>query len=303
MRTDCVQVVLTFALLCAPPVTPQITEDGSRVQAEMPADMKRPTRTGQAAQPAPGQTAVERPAYGIQNYSPLAAAGGYKRQQQTFWEFWWHQFNPRNINYGAWIEQRRRVFLEQAGENRYFWFSFWAFATICFLLLWAAKERMDRKDTEWEAAECLADLANYADYCKRHAFEAIQKHNEHIEACNRVIESAETGQPMTARGAGNEQQWAAELDKLRTEIAQKIADNAKLIADLEQKTATVTDLSARVDELARNQSDKTNAAGANPNLDLVARMNRLTTENQALREENGRLKRANQNVGSGERVR
>ena len=78
-------------------------------------------------------------------------------------------FNPRNINYGAWIEQRRQVFLEQAGANRYFWFAFWEFAGICFLLLWAAKERMDRKDTEWEAAECLADLANYADYCRRHA--------------------------------------------------------------------------------------------------------------------------------------
>jgi hypothetical protein len=302
MRTACVQVGLTFALLCAPPATVQSREDGSRLQAETPARLKRPTRTGQVAQPTPGQTAIERPAYGIQNYSPLAAAGGFKRQQQTFWEFWWHQFNPRNINYGAWIEQRRRVFLEQAAENRYFWFSFWAFATICFLLLWAAKERMDRKDTEWEAAECLADLANYADYCKRHALDAIQKHNEHIEACNRVIESAETGQPITP-GSGNEEQWKAEVEKLRTEIAETAAANRKLTAELDKKTATATDLSDRIDQLERNHAERADGAGGNPNTDLVARMNRLTTENQALREENSRLKRAHQNVGSGERVR
>ena len=288
MRIARVQVGLTFALLCAPLVTPQTTEDGSRIQAEKPARQKRPTRTGQTAQPAPGQAGVERPAYGIQNYSPLAAAGGYKRQQQTFWEFWWHQFNPRNINYGASIEQRRRVFLEQAGENRYFWFSFWAFATICLLLLWAAKERMDRKDTEWEAAECLADLANYADYCKRHALEAIQKHNEHIEVCNRVIESAETGKPMVA--GDMEGDWKTEVQRLRTEVAEKSAEVVKLSAALEQKSTTVANLNERIDELARNQRASGNAANAN--LDLVKRLNDLTSENHKLREELSKLKRA-----------
>lgn len=298
MRTSFIAVASAFlgvSLLAA-----QTADDGARAQVETPTRPARPTRGAPAAQPAPGQPLVERPAYGIQNYSPLAAAGGYKRERQTFWEFWWHQFNPRNVNYGAWIEQRRQMFLEQAGANRYFWFSFWAFATICFLLLWAAKERMDRKDTEWEAAECLADLANYADYCKRHALEAIQKHNEHIEVCNRVIESTETGRPITP-GSGNEEQWKAEVERLRTEVAETAAANRKLTAELEKKTTTVTDLSHRIDELERNHAERANGAG--PNMDLVKRLNRLTDEVQALREENSRLKRANQNAGSSERVR
>jgi hypothetical protein len=298
MRTSFIAVASAFlgmSLLAA-----QTADDGARAQVETPTRPARPTRGAPAAQPAPGQPPVERPAYGIQNYSPLAAAGGYKRERQTFWEFWWYQFNPRNVNYGAWIEQRRQMFLEQAGANRYFWFSFWAFATICFLLLWAAKERMDRKDTEWEAAECLADLANYADYCKRHALEAIQKHNEHIEVCNRVIESTETGRPITP-GSGNEEQWKAEVERLRTEVAETAAANRKLTAELEKKTTTVTDLSHRIDELERNHAERANGAGAN--MDLVKRLNRLTDEVQALREENSRLKRANQNAGSSERVR
>ena len=302
MRTACFRVALTFALLSAWSAMAQTTEDGSSAGAETPARPKRPTREGQVVQPAPRQTAVERPVYGIQNYSPLAAAGGYKRQHHTFWEFWWHQFNPRNINYGAWIEQRRQVFLEQAGANRYFWFSFWAFAAICFLLLWAAKERMDRKDTEWEAAECLADLANYADYCKRHALEAIQKHNEHIEVCNRVIESVETGRSIISGGDG-EGDWKAEVQKLRAEVAEKSAEVIKLSAELEQKAGTVANLNARINELARKQNDKGNGAAQPSTMDLVGRLNRLTTENQTLRTEISRLKGASQNAGSGERVR
>lgn len=289
MRTACIQVAFTFLLLCQPPLTAQTTEDRSSGQTEMPVRMKRPTHIGQATQSAPRQSAVERPGYGIQNYSPLAAAGGYKRQQQTFWEFWWHQFNPRNINYGEWIEQRRRVFLEQAGENRYFWFSFWAFATICFLLLWAGKERMERKDTEWEAAECLADLANYADHCKRHALEAIQKHNEHIEVCNRVIESAETGRPMPTGDVDGD--WKAEVQRLRMEVAEKSAEVVKLSAALEQKSTTVANLNERIDELARNH--RAGANGGNANLDLVKRLNDLTAENHKLREDLSKLKRAN----------
>jgi len=301
MRAVSFGVVLVFALFQPSPADAQAAQGGPNAQTDTPARSKKQAQTPQTPQPLSRDTAVQRQAYGIQNYSPLAAAGGYRQQRQTFWEFWWHRFNPRNINYGAWIEQRRRVFLEQAAANRYFWFSFWAFAAICFLLLWVAKDRMDRKDTEWEAAECMADLANYADYCKRHALEAIQKHNEHIEVCNRVIESAEAGRPLA--GGGGADDWKTQLDRLSTELAQQTADNARLTAELKQKTATVNDLSTRIDALARNQNGKTDAASAPPNMDLVARVNRLTTENQSLREENGRLKRANQNAGGGERVR
>ncbi len=93
------------------------------------------------------------------------------------------------------------------------------------------------------------------------------------------------------------------MDRLTTELAQKTADNARLAAALEQKSATVNDLAARVDELARRQGGRANDSAASSNLDLVARVNRLTEEALALRQENSRLKRERQNAGSGERVR
>jgi hypothetical protein len=250
----------------------------------------------------PGATAAAG-SNGVARYSPYAVAGGYDRHRDTFWDFWSRQFNPRNIDYGTWLEQRRRAFLEQAGANPYFWFSFWALGAICFLLLWLAKERIDRKCTEWEAASSMADLANYAEFCKRNAMEAIREHNEHVEVCNRVIESAETGRPVTPGASGP--QWKAEMEALREKAETMEAANARLKAQLEAKEASLTALSARVDELARLQDGKPNGAGANsnPNLDLVARVNRLTAELEALRDENKRLKRTNQDASRAAPVR
>ena len=250
-----------------------------------PARAPRQTQSGTTAPAA---------ANGVARYSPYSAAGGYDRHRETFWDFWSRQFNPRNINYGTWLEQRRRAFLEQAGANPYFWFSFWTLAAICFLLLWLAKERIDRKSTEWEAASSMADLANYAEFCKRNAMEAIREHNEHVEVCNRVIESAETGRPVTPGASGP--QWKAEMEALREKAETMEAVNARLKAQLEAKEASLAALSARVDELARIQDGKPNGANASPNLDLVARVNRLTAELEALRDENKRLKRMSHDV-------
>jgi hypothetical protein len=289
-----------MVMLCGWSLVAQIVGDEPVPRQQVPASGKRSVSQVHDARSAAGETAAHWP-YGIENYSPLAAAGGYRHQRATFWEFWWGRINPSNFNYGAWIEQRRQVFLEQVGANRYFWFSFWEFAALCFLLLWLGKERMDRKDGEWEAAECLADLANYADYCKRHALEAITQYNEHIEICNRVIESAQTGAASDASAHGAD--WKTQAQKLGVELAQKTADTVRLTAALEQKAAMVDDLSARVDELARVHNGRNNDSGAASNIDLVARLNRLTEEAQALRQENSRLKREKQNASGGERVR
>jgi hypothetical protein len=222
----------------------------------------------------------------VQRYSPYAAAGGYSRRQPSFWEFWLSRFNPRNINYGALLEQKRRAFLRQVGANPYFWFAFSEFAAVCLLVLWTAKGRIDRKDSEREAASSMVDLANYAEYCKQNALEAIQKHNEHIEVCNRVIEAEDTGRPMAA---GFQEDWRPEMERLRTELAEQVSENARVSAELAQKNQMVTSLSARIDELARQMGARGDGS-TNPNVDLVERVNRLTAELQAEREKNRRSK-------------
>ena len=38
----------------------------------------------------------------------------------TWYEFLLKQFNPSNFDYGAWMEERRQVFLDESVRNPYF---------------------------------------------------------------------------------------------------------------------------------------------------------------------------------------
>ena len=57
-------------------------------------------------------------------YSPLAAKGGYSNSHTSPLEAMVHALNPHDVNLGAIWEERRRAWLENAGANRYFWYSF-----------------------------------------------------------------------------------------------------------------------------------------------------------------------------------
>ena len=104
-----------------------------------------------------------------------------------------HALNPRDVNLGAIWEERRRAWLENAGANRYFWYSFGATAMLIlswFALAWVHTDRVRER---WQLAEHAADALRYAEYCKRRAKEAISRYNVHVETCNRVIEAGESG--------------------------------------------------------------------------------------------------------------
>ena len=231
----------------------------------------------------------------VKRYSPSAAAGKLGRNQDTFWDFWLRQFNPRRTDYGALLEEKRRRFLAQVGANPYFWFAFAELAAICFLLLWVTKQRIDRRELEWEAAGCMADLANYAHFCKHQALEAVAKHNEHIELCNRLIESEETGKPVPPGGASDEQRQT--IDRLQKELADKVADNRRLEAELTSEKSKMRNLTTRLDALEQARSGP--AGGANA--DLVNRLNAAVSEVQSLKRENERLKKVHAHAGSSDR--
>lgn len=97
-----------------------------------------------------------------------------------------HALNPHDVDLGAMWEARRRAWLENAGANRYFWYSFGATALLVlswFALAWVHNDRVRER---WQLAEHAADALRYGEYCKRKAREAISRYNEHVEKCNRV---------------------------------------------------------------------------------------------------------------------
>ena len=155
-----------------------------------------------------------------------------------------HALNPRDVNLGAMWEERRRAWLENAGANRYFWYSF--VATIIVILSWFALAWMhnDRVRERWQLAEHAADALRYGEYCKRRAKEAIDRYNLHIETCNRVIEAGESG--MATPETANLEDYKRELQRLKSDNDAKELQVTRLSEQLEQKAAELNSLTERV---------------------------------------------------------
>jgi hypothetical protein len=215
-------------------------------------------------------------------YSPLAAQGGYSRARSSPLDAMVHALNPRDVNLGAMWEERRRAWLENAGANRYFWYSFGA--TIVVILSWFALAwvQNDRVRERWQLAEHAADALRYAEYCKRKAKEAIDRYNLHTETCNRVIEAGESGiaTPETA----NLEDHKREIQRLKSDNDAKELQVARLSEQLEQKAAELNSLTERVTGAEQRLKTRTAAGSDSANAALVERIQRLEAENRRLKQ-------------------
>jgi len=235
-------------------------------------------------------------------YSPMAAAqaqGRAQPQPDTWYSFLLKQFNPNNLDYGTWMEERRRAFLEATVKNPYFLYSFWL--TVCTLLVMSAyaKLSMDGRRERFVTEEMMTDLYNHDLHSRAAAREAIEKYNGHIERCNRVIEAAEGGQPITGSGSESEQ-LKAKLQQAATDLKAMTEDRGRLKRELEQKSFVVTDLTVRLRALEDALSGDGRAsrdAVANPpappsNSEYVKLIDSLQQQLYAEREKNKHLKGA-----------
>ena len=216
-------------------------------------------------------------------YSPLAAQGGYDRFRTPPWEAFRRaivqKLNPRNSNLGLMWEQWRQVWLENAATNRYFWYAFWA--TLILILSWFALAwiQLDRSRETWELAELASDALRYSEYCKRQAKQAIGRYNEHIEKCNRLIESARSG--LVTPETATLENYKRELVTLRNDNSALKLENENLKAQLESKTAELQSFVARIAEVEK----RVQAGNSKPaNAQLVERIRRLEEQNRLLQQ-------------------
>ena len=219
-------------------------------------------------------------------YSPLAAAGGYARPGVTPWQAIVNYFNSHHLNMGQLFAERKQAWLDNALYNQYFWYSFWV--TGLLILSWFAIAwiHSDRHRATWELAECASDALRYSEYCKREAKEAIRRHNDHIEKCNRIIEDNRSGL-MTTPGTADLEFSKQELARLRNDNESKTLQLEHVQAELDNKNKQLSEFSARlatVEQRAQGTGSP-NAAAA-----LAERINRLEIENGALTEDNKRLR-------------
>src|SRR5437660_503518 len=112
------------------------------------------------------------------------------RQDNTWNEQALRHLNPNNIDYGSIWEQRNQAILKQIG-NPYFQYSFAATAGVVALLTLLCVQRMSHKRALDVAVLSIADVLRHDEYSRQVADEAIRRHNEHIESCNRLIEAGQ----------------------------------------------------------------------------------------------------------------
>jgi len=206
------------------------------------------------AQDRPSESSVPR-----SRYSPMAAAQAQGRTQQpsdTWYEFLLKQFNPGDIDYGRWMEERRRAFLEATVRNPYFPYSFWLTLWSLFVMVAYNKLRLDRRRERYLTEEMLTDLYNQDLYSRQAAREAIVKYNNHIEHCNRAIEAG-SGQAVPGSPSENDD-LKARLKKAVDDLEAVTGEKEQLREELQRRSAVVTDLSLQLQAL----SEKIDGMGA-----------------------------------------
>ena len=234
-------------------------------------------------------------------YSPMAAAQAQGRTQQppdTWYEFLLKQFNPSDIDYGRWMEERRRVLLAASAKNAYFPYSLCVTVWSLLVMTAYAKLRIDRRRERYLTEEMLTDLYNQDLHSRQAARDAIAKYNNHIETCNRAIEA---GAGHTISGSPSEHdELQARLKKAADDLEAVTSEKERLREELQRRSAVVTDLSLQLQAL----SEKIDGIGAGhavgpaglplpaTNPEYMKLVNSLQQQLFAEREKNKRLKGA-----------
>ena len=238
---------------------------------------------------------------------PKSSAGLYQRtpgshpyqQNEDFFHFATKQVNPRDFDWGAWLEERRQAFLEASLANPFFWYSSLTTALLIILMSAYGVRELGEKRKLWRAAEILTDVWNDAEQARTVAQRAIEKHNRHMQECNRVVEAQVSGRSSaTALDAADARK---ELERLQGELNNMDSDRKALQAKLEIKEKGFDELSSRLKALEKSGANSgfhpparepgINGHGESENK-LIARINQLTQQLEAEKQKNRALKGA-----------
>jgi hypothetical protein len=171
--------------------------------------------------------------------------------QANWYEFLLKQFNPRDFDYGAWLEERRQALLEATVREPHFWYSLSMTTGSLFILFAYIKLRLDHRRSMRITAEIMADVYAHDLYSQQAANEAIEKYNRHIECCNRAIEAAESGDSRPGWGNSEAEGLRAELQRVASELEATTQERNKFEEELRQKSLIVVDLATRLDALSK----------------------------------------------------
>ena len=136
------------------------------------------------------------------------------QRPDTWHEFLLKQLNSSNFDYGAWMEERRQVFLDASVRNPYFKYSAGATLSLLLMIMVCAKQWIDHRRTLWITAEMMADLYNHDLYSRDVAEKAIRKYNDHIESCHAI---GAARQRTTMQNVDVDSLWKGKVEQVTEE--------------------------------------------------------------------------------------
>jgi hypothetical protein len=212
------------------------------------------------------------------------------------WEDFFHYstklVNRNDIDYGAWMAERRRALVDASLTNPFFWYSALTTCLVMKLMLMYGVRVLNERRKLWRAAEVLTDIWNQDQHSRSLAADAIEKYNGHMAECNRVVEAQLSGRPSAvALEAGDAKHV---VESLRAELSAMESLKKEAEAQVKSKEKYIGELSARVASLEKTWGEN---GGSPPSAGdtvtkLVARVNLLQQQLEAERKRNRQLKGA-----------
>ncbi|HYM06064.1 MAG TPA: hypothetical protein VEU11_05845 [Terriglobales bacterium] len=200
--------------------------------------------------------------------------------------------NPKDFDYGAWIEERRRALLEASVANPFFWYSALTTGLVMLLMLMYGVRVLGEKRKLWHAAEILTDVWNQDQYSRAVAAAAVDKYNRHMEECNRAVEAQLSGRPSpTALEADDAKR---QIENLRADLSATESAKNEAKTQLGKKDKLIAEMSARITALEKmwEENGGSPPAGTDTVTKLVARINTLQQQLEAERQRNRQVKGA-----------
>jgi hypothetical protein len=199
-----------------------------------------------------------------QPYRPIPV--GVVAPRDSIFGFYLRVLNPHQINWGTEIDRILGNLYQHSIGNPYFRLASFQLGLIVILLIlcWVWWDKM--RQIKWVAAEYLTDALNAKTLAERRAVDAIDRHNRHIELCNRVIEGQSSGIGGTPD--------AGIVRELQTELAASRANCARLQHELDQSKIEQAQVDGRLAALEVELRRKV----AHPDADLVVRLERAESE-------------------------
>ena len=231
-----------------------------------------------------------------QNSKPVAPeekpAVAEPLHKDGFFTFATKMINPKNIDYGELIAERRNALANASATNSYFWYSAGSTTTVLVLLFVLYVKLLEYQDFRWRAAEVITDFRNSEKLATAKTRQAVASYKRHMVQCNRVVEAEIAGRVLPGGVIDQDMQLA--MTSLRQELDASNEEKTRLKQQLQEKETFVRDMTKRMDAFEQTGPSMPLASANSPEStsELMMVINRMARELDAEKRRNAALKGA-----------